>query len=218
MLDTRINALKGQVVRFSALVENMQAKAVAGLVNSDQDLLHAVVDVDEPQANRTELEVEEGCIHLIAQFQPMARDLRTLLVIHNMSNDLERMADHAVNIAVSAREILRNPPIKRYLDIPRMSVVAGEMLAGAISAFMDEDASRARKVLEQDAELDHLRDQILREMITFMTENPRIIGTSIHVLRIAENLERIGDLATNICEDVIFMSQGTVIKHLKDCL
>jgi phosphate transport system protein len=216
MHEKKLNDLKGKIIQFSSHIEHMKDRSIRGLVNRDADMLHAVIERDEPQANVIELDIEEICITLIAQYQPMAKDLRTILVIYNMSNTLERMADHAVNIARNALELIGKPPIKPFLDIPRMGEIVRTMLDNTINAFINEDAGLARSVCEQDHIIDALRDQIVRELITFMTGNAHIVGACINIMQIAENLERIGDLATNICEDVIFMSQGTVIKHYKD--
>ncbi len=216
MLEKKLNDLKGQIIQFASLVEHMKDRSVRGLVNKDESLLTEVIEKDEPQANTFEVDIEEVCVNLIAQFQPMAKDLRTILVIYNMSNALERMGDHAVNIAESAFEIIKSPPIKPFIDIPRMNDVSKHMLDDTINAFIKEDPDKARRVCEQDSILDGLRDQVMRELITFMSSNTHIIGYCLHVMRVAENLERMGDLTTNICEDVIFMSQGKVIKHHKE--
>ncbi len=216
MLEKKLNDLKGQIIQFASLIEHMIDRSIRGLLNKDAELLQSVMEQDEPKANNLELEIEEVCVNLIAQFQPMAKDLRTILVIYNMCNALERMGDHAVNISESALEIIKSPPIKPFIDIPRMNDVSKKMLDDTINSFIKEDPERARKVCEDDSILDGLRDQIMRELITFMASNTNIISDCIHIMRIAENLERIGDLSTNICEDVIFMSQGKVIKHHKE--
>ncbi len=213
MLQEKINDLKAQVIQFSSLIEQMIDKSIKGLINKDKELLDEVIKVNEPYANEFELEIDEICINLIAQFQPRAKDLRTILMIYNMNNALERMGDHGVNIAESSYEIIKTPFIKPFIDIPRMNETLKKMLSDSINSFINEDRELARDVCERDSVIDALRDQILRELITFMSANSSIIGECIHILRIAENLERIADLTTNICEDVIFMSEGTVIKH-----
>jgi len=213
MLEKKLNDLKGTIVQFSSHVQHMIDHSIRGLVDREEEILQAVIQKDEPRANDFELELEENCIQLIAQFQPRAKDLRTVLVIHNMDNALERIGDHAVNIAESALELIKRLPIKPFIDIPRMNDVSRSMLDETINAFINEDPDLARQVCEKDAILDGLRDQIIRELITFMASNTSIIGECLHILRIADNLERIGDLSTNICEDVIFMSQGKMIKH-----
>lgn len=215
MLAKKINDVKGKIIQFASLIEHMIDKSVRGLIDRNEALIDEVVNGDEPRANSLELEIEEICINLIAQFQPMAKDLRTILVIYNMCNSLERMGDHAVNIAESAAGLVKGKQIKPFIDVPRMNELARRMLNDTITAFMHEDAELAARVCGLDEHLDGLRDQIMRELVTFMTENPQIISGCIQIMRVAENLERIGDLSTNISEDVIFMSRGTVIKHHK---
>lgn len=213
MLPERLIDLKETLMQFSALVERMIDTSVRGLVSRDEALLLELIDRDEPRANSFELAIDEDCTTLIAQFQPRARDLRTILVIYDVNGALERMGDHAVNIARSASELLRVPAIKPFIDIPRMSELTRGMLAHVIQAFVNEDPQLAMDVCRRDSTVDDLRDQIMRELITFMSENPAIISPCIQILRIAENLERIADLTTNIAEDIIFMLQGRVIKH-----
>ncbi|MEI6127873.1 MAG: phosphate signaling complex protein PhoU [Pseudomonadota bacterium] len=213
MLPERINDLKGHIVQFAAHIENMKDKSIRGLVTRDAELLRQVLEDDETRANNFELEIDEICTNLIAQFQPMAKDLRTILVIYNMNAALERMGDHSVNIAGSARLLLQVPPIKPFLDIPRMNDLVKIMLSDVITSFINEDAPLALDVCGRDKIIDGLRDQILRELLTFMPANPSIIGGCIQILRIAENLERIADLTTNISENILYMSEGKVIKH-----
>ena len=213
MQPERLNELKGEIIQYSAHIERMIDKSVMGLVSRNEALLLELIDQDEPKANRFELDIDEACTNLIAQFQPMARELRTILVVYDMNTALERMGDHAVNISKNALELIISSPIKPFIDIPRMNELVRGMLADAIQSFINEDPQLAMEVCRRDSIIDDLRNQILRELITFMTENPSIISSCIYILRIAENLERIADLTTNIAEDTIFMLQGRVIKH-----
>jgi phosphate transport system protein len=130
-----------------------------------------------------------------------------------MGNDLERMGDHAVNIAQSGQYLIERPLVKPFIDVPRMSDLTIGMLKDSIIAFIDEDAKLARSVCERDSEVDGLRDQLFRELITYMVADSKTIERALHLTRVAGNLERIADLSTNICEDVIFMVKGQVIKH-----
>ena len=213
MLPERINDLKGHIVQFATHIEHMKDKSIRGLVARDAGLLRQVIEADELKANTFELEIDEICTSLIAQFQPRAKDLRTILVIYNMNGSLERMGDHSVNIAQSALALLQVPPIKPFIDIPRMNELVKKMLSDVIDSFINEDSTLAIEVCERDKIIDGLRDQILRELLTFMPANPSIIGSCIQILRIAENLERIADLTTNISENILYMSEGKVIKH-----
>jgi phosphate transport system protein len=213
MQPEKLNELKGEIIQFSAHIERMIDKGVKGLVSRNEELLLELIDQDEPKANRFELDIDEACTNLIAQFQPMARELRTILVVYDMNAALERMGDHAVNISKNALELIRVPPIKPFIDIPRLNDLVRSMLADVLKSFINEDPQLAMEVCRRDSVIDDLRDQILRELMTYMTEHPAIISSCINILRIAENLERIADLTTNIAEDTIFMLQGRVIKH-----
>jgi len=215
MLAVKIEDLKRQIVQYSDHIKNMIEKSIRGLVTRDEKLLNSVIEEEEPKANMLELELDKTCTAVIAQFQPMAKDLRTVLMIYDMSNAFERMGDHAVNISESALPLIEHKPIKPFIDIPRMSEITIEMLNDCIEAFINESSNIAREVCERDSVIDGLRAQILRELVTFMAENPSIISDCLHILRIADNLERIADLTTNICEDVIFITKGKVVKHSK---
>jgi|YNPBryantNP2012_1023418.scaffolds.fasta_scaffold02223_2 phosphate transport system protein len=213
MLQERLHELKGLCVEFTTLVIHMTDGSISGLIERDEQRLRTVIEEDEPRANAFEIDIEERCTNLMAQFHPLAKDLRTILMIYNMSGSLERMGDHAVNIAQSSRELIMQPPIKKFIDIPRMNELVRGMLSDVVSSLIHEDYDLALKICQRDDTIDGLRDQITRELITHMTENPSRITGCIHILRIAENLERIADLTTNISEDIIFISQGKVIKH-----
>ena len=213
MLEERITNLKRQLVEYAGLAENMIEKAVNGLLRKDRDLLIEVIEKDEPRANQREIEIDELCTEVIAQFQPRAKGLRTILMMMKMNNDLERMGDHAVNIAQSATYLIERPLVKPYIDIPRMATVTIGMLKDSIMAFIEEDVRLARSVCERDNEVDALAMQVLRELVTFMAADPKTIERSLHLIRVSGNIERLADLSTNICEDTIFMVEGTVIKH-----
>lgn len=213
MLEEKITNLKRQLVEYAGLAESMIEKAVDGLLKKDPDLLREVMETDEPRANQLEVEIDELCTEIIAQFQPRAKDLRTVLMMMKMNNDLERMGDHAVNIAQSSSYLIERVLVKPYIDIPRMATATMEMLKDSIVAFIEEDVRLARSVCERDSEVDALATQIMRELVTFMAADPRTIERSLHIMRVSGNLERLADLSTNICEDTIFMVEGTVIKH-----
>ncbi len=216
MLEERIVRLKGDIVSFASLVEKMIENSIEGLLKKNGPLLKEVVDVMEPRANNCEIDIDELCITLIARFQPKARELRTILMILQINKDLERMGDHAVNIAESALFLIDRPQVKPLIDTPRMAGISINMLKDSITSFVDENPTLAQSVLERDSDVDNLGEQILRELITFMTSDPTTIERSLHILRIARELERIADLSTNMCEDTIFIVQGRVIKHHKE--
>jgi phosphate transport system protein len=216
MLEEKMVALRRELIESATHVEGMIDKSIAGLMRKDSPLLTEVIEKDEPKANDSEISIEELCTTMIAQYEPRAKDLRTILMVMKMNNDLERVGDHAVNIAECSLFLIERPSLKPLLDIPRMAEESVGMLKDAIEAFIKEDALLAAMVCERDNIVDNLGQQILRELITFMGADSTTIERSMRLLNIARNLERIGDLSTNISEDVIFMVEGRVIKHHRD--
>lgn len=216
MLEERLQTLRTNILDFAHLVEAMIEKSIEGLVKREKLILEEVIEKDEPKANEKEIEIDELCIITLAQFQPVAKDLRTILMTYNMNTDLERIADHAVNIAENALFLIERPQVKPLIDIPRMAEISTKMLKDSVEAFTKEDAKLARSVCERDDIVDGLMQQILRELITYMSEDPKIIERAIRLITIARNLERIADLSTNLSEDVIYMVEGKVIKHHRD--
>jgi phosphate transport system protein len=216
MLEEKMTGLKRGIVEYAGLVEGMIAKAIAGLLDKRREVLDEVIERDEPRANSFEIEIDDLCTSMIAQFQPKARELRTILMVMKMGNDFERIGDHAVNIAESGIYLMERPQLKPYMDIPRMAEVTTKMLRDSITAFVNEDAALAKSVCERDSVVDDLRVQILRELITFMVSDATTIERCLHLIRVSGNLERVADLSTNMAEDVIFMVEGRVIKHHHD--
>jgi phosphate transport system protein len=216
MLEQEITSLKKRLFEYAGLVENMIDKSIKGLLKKDKGLLDEVAEEDESRANDTEIELDDLCITLIAKYQPTAKDLRIIMMIAQMNNDLERMADLAVNIVESSLFLIERPPVKPLIDIPKMAEIAIKMLKDSIDSFTLEDPKLARSVCERDEIMDDLKDQVFRELITHMMSNPSVIERSMHLIRVSNSLERIADLSTNICEDVIFIVEGKVIKHHKD--
>ncbi len=215
MFYEKLNKLKEKIIEQGNLVESMIEKSIRGLLNRDKTLLIEVLQVDEPNVNNMEIEIDEICINLIARYQPEARDLRTIIMILKMNNDLERIGDMAVNISESALFLIEKPQLKPFIDLPRMAEETIQMLKDSIDSFIRGDSKLARSVCERDDIIDSYRDQILRELITYMVSDPTTIERAIHIERISRNLERIADLATNIGEDVVFIVEGKVIKHGK---
>jgi phosphate transport system protein len=216
MLEEKMIVLRKDLIECATHVEDMIGKSITGLLRKDSSLLTEVIEKDEPKANEAEITIEELCTTMIAQYEPKAKDLRTILMVMKMNNDLERVGDHAVNIAECSLYLIERPALKPLLDIPRMAEESVGMLKDAIEAFIKEDALLAAMVCERDNIVDNLGQQILRELITFMSADPTTIERAMRLLNIARNLERIGDLSTNISEDVIFMVEGRVIKHHRD--
>ena len=216
MLEERITELKQKIVEYTGIVEGMVDKSMKGLFQKKKELLDEVIEKDEPKANEFEIRLDELCTTIIAQFQPKARDLRTILMILKMNNDLERLADHAVNISQSALFLIERPPVKPYIDLPKMSEIVIGMLTDSVNGFINEDATLAKEICQRDDEVDRLKVEITKELAGFMAKDPNTIDRALNLLRITTNLERIADLSTNICEDVVFLVEGRVIKHHQD--
>ncbi|HVO39945.1 MAG TPA: phosphate signaling complex protein PhoU [Spirochaetia bacterium] len=209
----QIEDLKARVVAYARLVEDMIEQCRSSLVKRTPEVLSALVNNEEPRANELEVELEEECTSLIAQHQPMARELRTLLMVLRMTNDLERMADHAVNIAEAALESIGLSTIRPDADLMTLFDETIRMVDSAVRSFISDDAELGQQVCESDASVDQRATDILERMSSSMTNDPFTIENSLCVLKIAANLERIADLSTNIGEDVIYMTEGRVIKH-----
>jgi phosphate transport system protein len=213
MIEEKLVELKKELIDYAMLVENMVSKSISGLLQRDRMALLNVIEKDEPKANAYEIEMDELCTNLVAQYQPKAKNLRMILMILKMSNDLERMGDHAVNIVESALYLIERPQVKPLDDIPKMGELTSVMLQDGINSFINEDAALAKHVCEMDDSVDDLKDKIFQELTALMSSDPATIERALHLLRISGNLERIADLSTNICEDVMYLVEGRVIKH-----
>lgn len=213
MLPERMNELKYRLIEYAALVENMIDKSIRGLSEKEAALLVEVMQQDEPRANHFDRQIDEMCTTLIAQFEPVAIDLRIVLMIVKMNKDLERMADHAVNISESSLFLITRPFLKSSEDVRIMAKTTSTMLKDSIDAFVNGDVAMARAVCERDNSVDNLRDKIREELTDFMRGEHDGIKRSLHLMRISYNLERIADLSTNICEEVIYIVEGRDIKH-----
>ena len=198
MFYEKLNKLKEKIIEQGNLVESMIEKSIRGLINKDKALLLEVIQIDEPRTNEAEIEIDEMCINLIARFQPTAQDLRTIIMILKMNNDLERIADMAENISESALFLIERPMVKPLIDLPKMAEETMRMLKDSIDSFIKNDPKLAKSVCERDDVVDAYRDQILRELVTYMISDPTTIERALHLERISRNLERIADLATNI--------------------
>lgn len=213
MLDDKMNELKKMLVDYSSLAMDMVDKSIRGLVDEDEERIREVLENDEPRANELELIIDDQCVTIILKFQPRAIDLRTIIMCLKMNNDLERIGDHAVNIGQSALFLLAKPFVKPFTHLPRMAEAVVGMLNDSVRSFVDNDPALAKNVCERDSRVDGLRDHILRALIARMIDDPGTIERSLHLWRISQNLERIADLSTNLCEEVIYLVQGRVIKH-----
>jgi phosphate transport system protein len=210
--EKELQDLRKNLLKMGTLVEEAISNAVKSLVERDSELARKTIECD-CLIDGLEMELEEKAIRLLALRQPMARDLRFIIKSVRIISCLERIGDHAVNICEKALELNKEPPLKEYIDIPRMTEAAQMMLKNALDAFINEDTDLAFKVCEDDQIIDDLDDQILRELLTYMIEDPHTITRSIRIIQISKYLERIGDLATNIAESVIYMVNARDIRH-----
>ncbi len=217
ILEGKVVELKEKLLAMAAQVEGMVADSIQALVKRDSTLAEKVINETENLVNQMEIEIEDFAINLIALYQPEARNLRTITMVIKINNDLERIGDHAVNIAQAALFLIPRPPVKPLIDLPRMAKEATQMLHDSLDAFTRGDVELARSVCVHDSVVDSLKDQINRELITYMTSDATTIDRALKLMLISLNLERIADLATNISEDVIYAVTGEVIKHGKGC-
>jgi len=207
-----LNELKERLLWMGSLAERAVHQAVHAVLDSDEQLAKRVLD-EEGAINELQLEIDDRVVQLLALHQLMAMDLRFVLAVSRINNDLERIGDQAVNIAQGAQRILRHPRVKPYVDLPRMSEVAEEMMRESLNAVVRRDVELARKVLASDDKVDHYRDQIFRELLTYMMGDSSVVFAAFELILVAKNLERIGDHATNIAEDVIYIVQGQDVRH-----
>jgi phosphate transport system protein len=207
-----LSGLKSRLLEMSTLAEQLVRVAVEALHQRDLGKAEAVI-LGDRELDALEVEVDDACIHLLALQQPMARDLRLITMAMKICNDLERVGDHAVNIAHTVKHLVGAPPFARLPEIEEMARLASEMLSDALDHFVRADSEGARRVCASDDRVDALHDSVYRILITHMMEDPRNISPAMNLFLVSRNLERIADLATNIAEDVVFMVDGEMIKH-----
>jgi phosphate transport system protein len=210
-----LEALKQNLLKMAALVEEGIREAIQSLVKRDSELAQKTFE-GEDRINKLEITIEDMCLKLLALRQPMAADLRFITAAMKIITDLERMGDQAVNIAERSIILMQEPQLKPYIDIPRMAEIAQSMVKDVLDAFVNRDSKLARSVCERDDLVDGLNDQVFRELLTYMISDPKTITRAVHLMIVCRCLERIGDHATNIAEDVIFMVDALVIKHHAD--
>jgi phosphate transport system protein len=202
-----LHNLREEMLNMGNIVGKTIGDAVLSLKNRDVEMAQNVIDMDK-EIDALDHSIEENCMRLLALQQPMARDLRLIISVLKMSIDLERMGDLALEVAVITKMTANVPPIKPLIDIPRMAETCQQMLANTMSAFENKDVELARAVAKKDDEIDMLFDQVRRELISYMIEDPKKITGAQHLTFVARYLERIGDHITNLCESVVFMVTG----------
>jgi phosphate transport system protein len=207
-----LEALQGRLLEMGGLAEERVRAAIQGLVSRDTAVIDKVLHGDEP-INELHIEIDNRCFKLLALHQPMAADLRAIVAAVKINTDLERVGDLAVNIAEAAKRYAVHPPVKQLIDIPRMGDIAQTMLRDALDSFVRRDTALAQQVLNEDDRLDALKTQIFRELLTYMLQDPGTVEPALDLILISRHLERIGDHATNIAEDVIFMVSARDVRH-----
>ena len=207
-----LGSLKERLLAMGGLAEDRVRTAMQGLVDRDSRLIDDVLNGDMP-LNALHIEIDDLCLKLLALHSPMAADLRAVMAAIKINSDLERVGDMAVNIAEAARRYASHPPVKKLIDIPRMASTAQSMLRDALDAYVRGDMQLAQHVLDEDDVLDALKTQVFRELLTFMLQDTATIEPALDLILISRHLERIGDHATNVAEDVIFMVSGRDVRH-----
>jgi phosphate transport system protein len=207
-----LDALKSRLLEMGGLAEDRVRTAIDALVRRDPALVVQVLEGDGP-INQLHIELDGRCVKLLALHQPMAVDLRVILSAVKINTDLERVGDLAINIAEAASRYLAHPPVKELVDIPRMAEIAHGMLRDALDSFVRRDLDLAQRVLDEDDALDQLKTTVFRELLGFMLQDAQTIEPSLDLILISRHLERIGDHATNIAEDVIFMVSAKDVRH-----
>jgi phosphate transport system protein len=207
-----LDILKTRLLEMGGLAEERVRSAVQGLAERDFAQIERVLHGDEP-VNVLHIEIDDRCLKLLALHQPVAADLRAVMAAVKINTDLERVGDLAVNIAEASKRYATHPPVKKLIDIPRMTDIAQAMLRDALDSYVNQDIVLAQHVLNEDDKLDALKTQIFRELLTFMLHDPGTIEPSLDLILVSRHLERIGDHATNIAEDVIFLVSARDVRH-----
>ena len=207
-----LDALQGRLLEMGGLAEERVRAAIQGLVTREPALFEKVLLGDEP-INQLHIEVDNRCFRLLALHQPMATDLRAIVAAVKINTDLERVGDLAVNIAEAGTRYISHPPVKKLVDIPQMGDIAQAMLRDALDAFVKRDTRLAHDVLNEDDRLDSLKTQVFRDLLTYMLKDQSTVEPALDLILVSRHLERIGDHATNIAEDVIFMVSALDVRH-----
>jgi phosphate transport system protein len=207
-----LEELKERLLWMRSLAERAVHQAVHSVLDADEKLAQTVLK-EENAINELQIEIDDRVVQLLALHQLMAADLRFVLAVARINNDLERIGDQAVNMAQAALHILRHPRVKPYVDLPRMSELAEGMVRDSLNAVVRGDIEIARAVLIRDDQVDNLRDQIFRELLSYMMGDSSVIFQAFELILVAKNLERVADHATNIAEDVIYMVEGHDVRH-----
>ncbi|HUK82807.1 MAG TPA: phosphate signaling complex protein PhoU [Verrucomicrobiae bacterium] len=213
--DQELSQLKDALLRMSAMAEQSVAQSLKALVQRDGALARQV-DTDDTSLDRLQMEIDERSVQLIALRQPKARDLRFIVMTMKIAAELERIGDQAVNIAHRAEELNKEPLLKSWVNIPRMAEITRGMIHDTLDAFVYEKPDAARAIIGRDDEVDALNQQLHRELTSYIIEDPHTITRALNLMSVAHNLERIGDHATNIAEEVVYLYEARDIRHQRD--
>ncbi len=213
MINNMMNELKRSLLSYASFVKDMLTKSIEGLSKRNINILEEVINDLEPYANAKELEIDEFCISSIAQFQPKGKQLRQIIMTLKINNDLERIADHAVNISEAAKELFKYPASSVSDEIIKMANQAISMFDDAVASFSYEDSEKAKLVCESDNKIDDTNEKIILSFISHSANSVEEKASSLSLVLISRNLERVADLATNIAEDVYYIATGKVLKH-----
>jgi phosphate transport system protein len=212
--DEELNRLNGMIVEMGGFAESQLAAAVEAVARRDSELAARVIEGDE-KVDQLERDLDNLAIRLLALRQPMARDLREIVAALKIGSDLERICDYAANVAKRAIALAQSPPIQPVHALPRMAALALRLIKDVIDAYVERDADKALAVWRGDEELDEMYSSLFREFLTYMMEDPRNIGVCTHLLFMAKNIERIGDHATNIAENLYYLVHGTPLTQAR---
>jgi len=210
-----LDVLQARLLEMAGIVEGLIVRATRAVVERDGSAADEVASADD-RVDELEVEIDERVVELLALQQPMASDLRQIVTTNKISNDLERMGDHAVNISNAARRMSDGPALPDFREFSEMAEITMGMVSDAMAAYVSRNADTARMVCQRDDKVDDLRRSMYRILVTHMLEDPKRLGGALELLLISQNLERIADLATNISEDVVFLVEGRTIKHGAD--
>lgn len=210
--DEELDELKQTLLRMATKAEAMIHDSIQALVKRDPTMGDKILQLED-EVNRLQLEIDDRAFKLLALQQPMAHDLRFIIAAMKISSDLERIADQAVNITENTKILLQFPELKPLIDIPKMAEITKAMVRDSLDAYVDSNAPKAREVVVRDDMVDALKDQVFREVLTYMISDPRTIQVGLQLILVARHLERIADHATNIAEDVVYMVEAKDIRH-----
>lgn len=212
MLQAEIKTLQHKLLEMAGLAEQMLRQAIESVLTRDAALARIVVDTDDT-IDEFENEIESSCIQLIALHQPVASELRFLMMVMKISHNIERLADKSVAIAKRSMELLEYPPIKPFVDLPHVAQVIQTMVKDVLDAFVNRNAELALEIRARDSEVDEIYERMLNELLTILSEHPKLIQPGISLLLLFRHVERVGDLAANISEEVYYLVKGDVIRH-----